>query len=246
MQDQDYILYENYLSGDMSKKDIVSFEDRLKTDSEFNQSFQLYKETSSFLKHTFENEDERTKFKENLQKISRSHFSKTLDNQVKKTKTFNLYKYAIAACVVLLFGFFMFNQFSTPTYSDYSNYGTISLTVRGENDALLQTAESAFNNKDFAKADKAFKSLIVLDENNTELKLYRAIANIELDNFETADTLLDSLQKGNSVYKYKATWYLALSKLKQHETEECTAILKTIPEDTEEYEAAQKLIKKLD
>ena len=41
MQDQDYILFENYLSGDMSKEEIVSFEERLKTDSEFNQSFQL-------------------------------------------------------------------------------------------------------------------------------------------------------------------------------------------------------------
>lgn len=246
MEEQDYILYENYLSGDMPKEEMMSFEERLKTDSDFNNAFQLYKETSSFLKHTFEKEDARNIFKENLQKISRAHFSKASDNQGKKTKPFNLYKYAVAACVVLLFGLFMFNQFSTPTYSDYSNYGTISLTVRGENDALLQTAETAFNNKDFAKADKAFKSLIVLDENNAELKLYRAIANIELNNFETADTLLDSLQKGNSVYKYKATWYLALSKLKQHETEECSAILKTIPKDAEEYKVAQKLIKKLD
>ena len=72
--------------------------------------------------------------------------------------------------MVLLFGLFMFNQFSSPTYSDYSNYGTISLTVRGENDALLQTAENAFNNKDFAKADKAFKSLIVLDEEQYRVK----------------------------------------------------------------------------
>lgn len=246
MEEQDYILYEKYLSGDMSKEELEPFEERLKTDLDFNNAFQLYKETASFLKHTFENEDARNAFKENLQKISKAHFSKTDENQGKKTKTFNLYKYAIAACVVLLFGLFMFNHFSAPTYSDYSNYGTISLTVRGENDALLQTAETAFNNKDFAKADKAFKSLMVLDENNTELKLYRAIANIELDNFEIADVLLDNLQNGDSVYKYKATWYLALSKLKQHETEECLDILKTIPKDAEEYEEAQKLIKKLD
>ena len=246
MEEQDYILFENYLSGKMPKEEMIVFEERLKTNSEFNAAFRLYQETSLFLKNTFENEDARNTFRDNLQKISTSHFGKTDDNQVTKSKTSYLYKYAVAACVVLLFGVFVFNQFSAPTYSDYSNYGTISLTVRGKNDALLQTAETAFNNKDFAKADKAFKSLMVLDENSAELKLYRAIANIELDNFETADALLDNLQKGNSVYKYKATWYLALSKLKQHETDACLAILKTIPNDAEDYGAAQKLIKKLD
>jgi len=248
MDEQNYIEFETYLSGDMTANEALSFENRLKTDSELKESFQLYKETTSFLEHTVKNEAETAAFKENLQKVSKTYFNKikTQQNKGKKGKTFSLFKYAIAACVVLLFGLFMFNQYATPTYSDYSNYGTISLTVRGDNDSLLEAAENAFNNNDFAKADEAFKSLIVLDEANTEFKLYRAIANIELDNFETSDTLLSNLQKENSVYKYKAIWYLALSKLKQHEIKDCKAILKTIPEDSDEYNQAQKLIKKLD
>lgn len=248
MEEQDYIVFETYLSGEMAADEIKAFEARLKTDLPFHQTFQLYKETASFLEHKFENEEASVAFKDNLQKISKRHFSQTENNQDKKrtSKTLNLFKYAIAASVVLLFGLFTFNQLSNPTYSDFSNYGTISLTVRGDNDALSHTAENAFNNKAFTKAEEAFKSLLVLDKNNAEYKLYRAIANIELNNFDVADALLKDVQKGNSVYKHTATWYLALSKLKQEDEEACLEILKTIPTDSDDYNQAQKLIKKLD
>ena len=248
MEEQDYMLFEDYLSNELSKEEIISFENRLKTDSKFKESLQLYKETSSFLEDKFENEENLAAFKANIEKISKASFNKTNTNQNKKgtKKTINYFLYSLSACVVLLFGIFMFNQFSNPSYSDYANYGTISLTVRGNNNALLQTAENAFNTKDFKKADEALKSLIVSDENNAELKLYRGIANVELSNFEVADALLSNLQKGNSAYKYKATWYLALSKLKQNENDECLQILKTIPEDADDYNQAQKLINKLD
>ncbi|NOY47641.1 MAG: hypothetical protein GXO84_05510, partial [Chlorobi bacterium] len=102
------------------------------------------------------------------------------------------------------------------------------------------------NSANYAEADKAFKKLLELDGNNAELQFYRAIANIELDKFEVSDLLLQKLSKGNSAYKNKATWYLALSKLKQKENEECISILKTIPEDAEDYKQAQKLLKKLE
>ena len=152
----------------------------------------------------------------------------------------------MAASVLLFISIVLFNNLTNPVYSDYSNYASISFTVRGEQNALLKTAENAFNTKDFAKAEEAFKSLILLDKDNAEIKLYSAIANIELNNYETAEKLLTTLQKGQSVYKNKATWFLALSKLKQKEHYDCLEILKTIPKDADEYKEAQKLIKKLD
>jgi len=248
MQDQNYILFESYLSSELSDDEVADFETRLKTDLEFNQTFKTYKELSSFLEHKFENKDTSKAFQNNLEQISNAYFNKNeeVSESKKTTKTFQFYKYAIAACVVVLFGIFTFNQFSNAKFSDYNNYDSISLTVRGNQNELLQTAENAFNNKDFAKAEEAFKSLIANDKDNSELKLYRAIANIELDNFEISDSLLKDLSKGNSAYKYKATWYLALSKLKQKNNKASLEILKTIPEATDNYKDAQKLIDKLD
>src|SRR5690606_4851189 len=195
-----------------------------KMDAEFNQSFQTFKELSSFLEHQIGNEEASAAFQQNLKKISTEHFSKnTVAEEVvtPKVRKLNFYKYAIAACIALLFGIFVFNQFSTPSYSDYNDFGAISLSVRGHQDELLKTAETAFNNKDFAKAEAAFAELLNSDTDNMELKLYRAISNIELNDFETADALLNELRNGNSAYKNKAIWYLALSKLKQNETEAC-------------------------
>ena len=244
MQDQDYILFENYLLGDLSKEDSIAFETRLETDSKFKESFNTYKELNSFLEHKFENEEASNAFQSNLNNISKTYFEK--QDAPKKVIRFKPWQYAMAASVALLIGVVMFNNLSTPVYGDFANYDNISLTVRGEQDALLHTAENAFNAKDFAKAEEAFKSLLVLEKDNTELQFYSGVANIELNNFETAEKLLISLSKGQSVYKNKAKWYLALSNLKQEEYNECLEILKTISEDADEYKQAQRLIKKLD
>ena len=242
MEDQDYILFENYLLGDLSKGDIYTFESRLKSDSKFKDSFNTYKEFSNFLEHKFENDAASTAFQNNLKNISKTYFEK----QETPKKRFKPWQYAMAATIALLIGITVFNNFSTPVYSDYSNYESISLTVRGEQDALLNTAENAFNTKDFAKAEEAFKSLMVIEKDNVELQFYRAVSNLELNKFEVAESLLTSLSKGQSAYKNKAIWYLALSNLKQKEYDDCLELLKTIPEDADDYKKAQKLIKKLD
>ncbi|MFG6685009.1 tol-pal system YbgF family protein [Mariniflexile sp. HNIBRBA6329] len=244
MEDQDYILFENYLLGNLSKEDINAFELRLETDSKFKESFNTYKELSSFLEHKFENEEASTVFQNNLKNISKTYFEK--QESPSKLMRFKPWQYAMAASIALLFGIVLFNNLSDPSYADYANYDSISLTVRGEQDALLKTAENAFNAKDFAKAEAAFKSLLVADKDNAELQFYRAVSNIELNHFEMAENTLTGIAKGQSAYKNKAIWYLALSKLKQEEYHECLEILKTIPEDAEDYKQAQKLIKKLD
>ena len=248
MKEQDYIVFESYLSNELSEDEVITFEAKLKNDPEFAEAFKTYKELSSFLEHTFENEEKSNAFKKNLENISDSHFNENKDVSEfeGKTKTYTLFKYIIAASVALLFGIFTFNQFSSPTYADFNNYDAISLTVRGANDDLLKTAENTFNTKNFASAEVAFKQLIELDKDNSELKLYRAISNIELSNFETSDNLLEDLRNGNSAYKNKAIWYLALSKLKQDDEVACVDILKTIPEDADDYTRAQKLLIKLD
>lgn len=244
MQEQDYILFESYLSEALSKDEVTSFEARLKSEPEFNQAFNTYKELNSFLVHKFENEEASTEFQDNLMSISNSYFEK--QEAPKKVVQFKPWQYAMAASVALLVGIFMFNNFSNPSFNDYNNYESVSFTVRGANDDLLQTAQEAFNNRDFASAEAAFNQLNEEDDNNAELKLYRAISNIELNNFEMADNILKELSSGNSAFKNKATWYLALSKLKQENKDACLEILKTIQEEADDYKQAQKLIKKLD
>ncbi len=243
MEDQNYILFEAYLSKELSQDGIIAFESRLKNEPDFNQAFNTYKELSSFLEHKFEDEAASTAFQNNLKTISKTYFEK--EETTKKVVRFKPWQYAIAASVVLLIGIFTFNNFSNPTFNDYNNYETISLISRGGQDELLEIAENAFNNKNFAEAEAAFSELLNKDDSNKELQLYRGIALLELDKFDEADNLLGKLSNSPSVYKNKAIWYLALSKLKQKDHTACLKILKTIPEGADDYEQAQQLINKL-
>ncbi len=246
MKDQNYILFESYLSEELSQEEVAAFELRLENELELKEAFNQYKDVSSFLEHTFGDEDNTLAFETNLKNISKDYFEKQEGFNSKKVTRFKPWKYAIAASVLLLIGIFTFNNFSGPSFNDYNNYETISLTVRGTQKDLLKVAETAFNNKDFISADRAFKQLLDKDNSNKELQLYRGIVLLELDSFEEADGLFNGLSKENSVYKNKALWYLALSKLKQKDHAACLDLLKTLPEDAEDYKQAQRLMSKLD
>lgn len=244
MEEKDYLLFENYLSGDLSSEEKQQFEKLLTEDASVNRAFETYKDIASHLEQSISNEEQSNLFKENLQTISEDYFNvEQTETKTKRIKPWNL---AIAASVVLLLGFFIFNQFSTPTYSDYNDFEVISLTERGGQDELLKVAELAFNNKNYDKAAAAFNTLLENDSSNNELKLYSAISNIEIGNYKVSDILLEEITQGKSIYVEQAKWIYALSQLKQKRYGECIEVLKTISEESENYDKAQKLIKKLD
>src|SRR5690606_33814315 len=133
----------------------------------------------------------------------------------------------------------------TPVYGDYANFNKISLTVRGGNEELLPKAEKAFNEGNYEESLLYFDQILAKEDDYKEIQLYKSIALIETSQYEEAEELLTVLSTGASVFKYDAMWYLALSKLKQKKYEECKIILERIPEDTEGYKKAQKLLRKL-
>jgi predicted transcriptional regulator len=68
---------------------------------------------------------------------------------------------------------------------------------------------------------------------------------VEQDKYEKASEILEKLRQGTSVYKYKAIWFEALNQLKQKNIGRCTELLKSLPQEAEDYQQAQKLLKKL-
>jgi tetratricopeptide (TPR) repeat protein len=251
MEEQDYILFENYLAGDLSDQQSSDFENRLNTDQEFKQAFTIYQQLSANLEHEIGNKDQTADFKANLDTISHRNFIKQEDkeNPIERKKTFNVYKLAIAASIALVMGFFAYNQFSGgANYSDFNTHDTVDFAVRNTegNVGLLIKTTKAFNNKDYKKAKAYLEELLQDNPDNVEYNFYYAITNIELDNFAKAETILGDISQGSSAYNNKAKWYLALSKLKQQKEAECIKILKTIPEDADDYDQAYKLLNKIE
>jgi len=251
MEEKDYIQFEDYLQNTLSTDETVAFELRLKEDHDFQGAFETYKDLNGYLSHTFGTATERNAFKDNLQNISERHFSaqdtSTASTSETKVKTLRMkpLQYAIAASVMLLLGVTFFNQFSSPSYNDFS-HDSISLTLRGDQDEQIKYAEEDFNAGNFAEAATLFEALRVNDSNNKEFALYHAISLIEIDQFNKAELILANLTATPSAYTNEAIWYQALGQLKQDNEEACILLLKQIPYGSDRYDDAQELIEDLD
>lgn len=237
-------LFEAYLDGSLTEGERIIFEERLKNESQFREEFNLFQDVHKVLTNQYSSE--RNDFVNTLKQVDANLSSAVISEKPKgKIIHFKPWQYGVAASILLAIGLFLFNDFGKPTYSDFATHQEIALVVRSETDVLPKKAETAFNSKNYKEAIIYFDELIKNSPEDAELQYYKAIALVETDNFEEAESLLNHLAKGTSVYATKAVWMSALGKLKQKDYKATKAILETIPTSSPEYQKAQKLLKSL-
>lgn len=242
MKEDRYILFEKYLSNELTKDELTYFDIELKTNIDFKQEFEIYKNLNASLSSKIENEEKETELRSTLTSLGKEFIKEENKGRVISIK--KLRPLMVAASIALLIGFFLFNN-GNPVYSDFSNHNNLELVVRSENNPAIAKAEEAFNTK---KYKTAFAQLTVLESefpNDIEIKIYKAICLLELDKYMQAETIFNTISEGNSAFKHKATWYKALTYLKQEQFEKCKNTLQKIPKNADEFELAKKLLKKL-
>lgn len=246
MEELRYIEFESYLKNELTEIEKIAFEEKLQSDADFKQEFEIYKALETSLSSKFKNEESEQELRKTLTNLG-TQFIKEEVSTKKKSKVISLFNYKklmVAASIALLIGFFIFKN-GNPVYSDFANHTNLEFTVRGDNNQTITNAETAFNAKNYKTA---FAQLTVLEAqfpNDIEIQLYKGICLLEMDKFSQAETIFETISKGNSAFLTKATWYKALSYLKQEQFEACKNTLKTIPESAEEYTQAKKLLRKL-
>lgn len=243
MNEERYILFDQYLQGEMTVEEKNSFEKQLAENPEFASAFETFKTVNLQLETKFGYEEEREEFKENLTRISNTHF----DKKKKKNKAVSLkpWYYAVAASVAVLIGLFFFNYDSNPVFEDFNHPDQATFTERGDANIALKQAEVAFNARKYKDAIPLFEE--TLKENKTpEIQYFYGVALLQENEFEKAEAVFNELKTGTSVYKDKALWNLALSKLKQKDYKSCKDILETISQDYEGYDDVQDLLNELD
>ena len=240
MNEERYIVFDQYLANELSTEEIISFEKQLSEDQEFATAFEIFKELNQHLENKFGHEQELKVFKKNLNSISAAQF------RAKKSKVvaFKPWQYAIAASVAVLVGLFVFQNIN-PSFDDYNNPEMATFIERGDVNENLKLAQDAFNAKNYKTAIPYFEAALKVNK-TPEIQYFYAVSLLEDNQFQKAETNLSDLKSGTSVYKNKATWYLALSKLKQEDYKSCKEILLTIPDDFEDYDQVQELLNELD
>ena len=240
MNEERYILFGQYLENELSAEEKTNFEKQLAEDQELASAFEIFKEMNLHLEIKFGNATELNAFKKNIKSISEEHFkSKKI-----KVVSFKPWQYAIAASVAILVGLFVFQNIN-PSFDDYNNPEMATFTERGDVNEDLKLAQDAFNAKNYKAAIPYFE-VILKGNNGSEIQYFYAVSLLEENQFQKAETNLMDLKLGTSIYATKATWYLALSKLKQKDYKSCKEILLTIPDNYDDYEQVQELLNELD
>jgi len=161
---------------------------------------------------------------------------------------------AIAASIIVLVGYFMFN--SSPNnmelYAQYNDWSNLpSFTTRGDSDnKLLVSGEKAFLDSNYLKAKNYFEEFLNTSEEknaNANALLYYGITNIELGDFTKALESFNKLIASETLDSSKGYWYKALMYLKMDDKASAIKELKIIVTDASNYNytVAKELLSKL-
>jgi tetratricopeptide (TPR) repeat protein len=241
MNEQRYLLFDQYLHNEMTAEERNLFENQLATDMKFKSEFETFREVRFQLENKFAAEKDREAFKATLNAVSKEYFK----TKTPKAIQFKPWYFAAAASVAVLLGFFFFNQNAHPAFEDFNHPEKAYFTERGNLDALLKQAETAFNAKDYQTAIPIFETILTANK-TSEIQYFYGVALLQENQLEKAEAVFTELKSGTSVYKEKALWNLALLKLKQKDYKGSKEILQTISEDYEDYGEVQELLDALD
>ena len=242
MDNPKYELIARYLEGDLNAEELHDFEEKLKNDVEFSEDVRLYQEIENSLEQDFDNANSEDELRKTLKKLAQKNNSTS--NQTKVFVLRHYSKWLVAASIALVAGLFFFRN-TTPTYADYNQHQKMEISVRGSSSEMLVKAQEAFNKKDYHLANVHLSRLSEYYKDNAELQLYYGISLLETDQYDLANIVFTNIAKSSSILKDEAHWYLALTALKQKDNKTCKKYLLKIPEESEFYDRAKSLIKRL-
>jgi len=236
-----YEQIEKYLEGKLDEKALESFEKQMRENPDLAEDVALYKEIEKSIAHRFKHQKEESELRSTLNNIHKEQSSTEKTSKVIPLMGYK--KWLVAASIAALVGLFFF-QNSTPVYGDYASHEPMEVTVRGNSNTLDQV-QKLFNDKDYLLANTHLSRLADYYKDNAEIQLYYGITFLETDQYEMAKMTFEKIANANSLFKHKATWYLALNAFKQNDIETCKSYLQQIPKEAAIYDKAKSLLDKL-
>lgn len=251
MNEQDVILLDDYFNGLLLADEARRVEARAASEAVFGEAFSLRQQMEAFPRR----EARRLAFVATLQNVGAEYFQdeKTATPPSMSIARSNVRRWmALAASLALIAAaIWFFKQpseqpaLATPTYDHYAQHAPLSLTVMGNTEQAKTEAESAFKQKDYARALAALNQVLATEPANIKATFYRGICQLELRRPSVARAVFIPLATGNSALREDAAWYVALTYLQENNLAACRAALEKIAAGEAHYEQAQEILKGL-
>lgn len=240
MNDIDYELIERYLSGDMTGEARAAFETRMLVEPDLKDAVQHYAEVQDSLRQSLKDDPQREQLQQTLQ--SNRHV-------FREAKRFTLRRYYIAAAsIAAITAFVLFwSPWQQDVYQQFGVQEMVSPAERGSaSDTLLQSASEHFNHHRYQQAIDDLNKVIEHHPEDAFAIYYRGLSYLENKQHDYARADLEMIYNGESVFKYDAAFYIALSYYKENKKDQCRSWLDKIPAEAgDTYERAQRLAKEL-
>lgn len=254
-EDKKYEQIEAYLSGTMSAVELESFEKEVATNSALQEEVDLHRQVAETLKG-----EEVHQLRATIKTVNQNWKRPQVADHEKKAKVVRFpfrNILAIAATVLLLVVAYLFvvpelNYSEETLFADNFEPYKMVLNQRsstpdmGETTKLLNQAVSAYEQKDFQTAAKLFQELQNQSPDAGAFLLYASISDLSLGNTDQAITNLEKIIAADApLFVEQGRWYLALAYLQKGDLAKAKTQLQDISSGSFQYDAAQKILSRI-
>jgi len=254
MEEDLYIRIEDYLDGALNAAERTALEADLQADPLLAETLAQVREARArLIQHWAHEEDERA-LSGTLQQLGRAHFTRNSASlaaintpRLQARRWWPLAAVAAAAGLIGIAVWFFRSTGETDLYAQYRQFPAASFGTRSANDptqADLATADVAFNGGRYADALPTLQQYLASHPNDLEKRFFAALCQLELGLTMEATANFQQLRSAPA-YADEATWYLALTFLKEKKSAQCAEVLRQITRDSQHYGEAQELLEQL-
>ncbi|ATL45828.1 hypothetical protein COR50_00885 [Chitinophaga caeni] len=242
MNEQDFELIDQYLSGTMPSQEKEEFLERIAAEPELKAALEEWQAAQAELRQFLKPDENREQLQKHLAARRDLYFSHKKAS-IKTAKGYVISAFATAAVIA---GLLFWSPWQKDITKEFPPTHMISATERGiESNNDLEAAENFYNDGQYAKAIPFLSNLLAKDPEDAFARYHRGVSFLENKQYETARADLLIIYNGESIFKYEGAFYIALSYLKQKDREKCKEWLAKIPENAGNYFKAQRLLKEL-
>ena len=199
---------DSYFQQTMNEDERKVFEKRCEEDNAFAQEVAIYIMTRESL------HEELLQQKQTAWRVKSIIDELPFIPTLKKSFANRWITYAAAACLVLAASVYLFETNPSPKKlaENYikTNYSNLSLTMDASRDSL-QLGIAAYNNKEYDKALRLFKSIEKTDTQNSDVKKYAGITYMQKEEYDSALQQFDELSNMKGLFSNSGDFLKAVA-----------------------------------